>query len=285
MPAASKSRSALVAAGIVCYGLVFAAFVTFEVPGRGLGHFYYIPIALIAIGTGPVLGAVAGSVGAALWTAGALVAPNLQYTHLPAFASTIRLVVFTAVGAIIGAAAARNRALVEELGRLAERDQLTGLPNTRAFEAAISRRLESARPFALLIGDTNQIDDAQSAIEGADALRRLAERLAASLRPDDEIARLGATSFAVLSACEDLDEAARVSARLERIVSVEGPLITFGWSVFPHDGDNALSLYRAADERMYARKLIRDRALAGGPTPRDLYAAPLARVAPIERSA
>jgi hypothetical protein len=33
--------------------------------------------------------------------------------------------------------------------------------------------------------------------------------------------------------------------------------MTFGWSVFPHEGGNALSLYRAADERPYARKLIR----------------------------
>jgi GGDEF domain-containing protein len=33
--------------------------------------------------------------------------------------------------------------------------------------------------------------------------------------------------------------------------------ITFGWAVFPADGENALSLYRAADERLYARKLVR----------------------------
>ena len=33
--------------------------------------------------------------------------------------------------------------------------------------------------------------------------------------------------------------------------------ITFGWAVYPTDGENALSLYRAADERLYARKLVR----------------------------
>ena len=31
---------------------------------------------------------------------------------------------------------------------------LTGLPNTRAFEAAITKRLETGRPFALLDQDT-----------------------------------------------------------------------------------------------------------------------------------
>ena len=38
-----------------------------------------------------------------------------------------------------------------------------------------------------------------------------------------------------------------------------GGAITFGWSSFPQDGENALSLYRAADERLYARKLVRGR--------------------------
>jgi diguanylate cyclase (GGDEF)-like protein len=277
--AARSSRLALLGAALVSYAAVFAGFILFEVPGRGIGHFYYFPIALVALASGPFVGAAAGALAAALWSTGVLIAPSLPYTQFPVLSTAIRLLVFSAVGALIGTYAARNRTLLEELARLAERDQLTGLPNTRAFEAAISRRLELGRPFALLVGDTKQIDDAPSPTEGADALRRLAERLTAALRPDDEIARLGATSFAVLSACEDVDEAARVAARIERVVSADGPQITFGWSVHPQDGDNALSLYRAADERMYARKLIRDRTRAGSPTPRDLYAPPLAPVA------
>jgi hypothetical protein len=32
---------------------------------------------------------------------------------------------------------------------------------------------------------------------------------------------------------------------------------TLGWSVHPHEGDNALALYRAASERLYARKVMR----------------------------
>jgi len=37
----------------------------------------------------------------------------------------------------------------------------------------------------------------------------------------------------------------------------QGSPITFGWAVFHGDGENALSLYRAAAERLYARKLVR----------------------------
>jgi hypothetical protein len=32
---------------------------------------------------------------------------------------------------------------------------------------------------------------------------------------------------------------------------------TFGWATYPVDGDNALALYTAAAERMYARKMLR----------------------------
>ena len=32
---------------------------------------------------------------------------------------------------------------------------------------------------------------------------------------------------------------------------------TLGWAVYPHEGDNALALYRAASERLYARKVMR----------------------------
>ena len=40
-----------------------------------------------------------------------------------------------------------------------QRDGATGLPNTRAFEAAIQRRLDGGEPFALLIGDTAALAD------------------------------------------------------------------------------------------------------------------------------
>jgi hypothetical protein len=35
--------------------------------------------------------------------------------------------------------------------------------------------------------------------------------------------------------------------------------MSFGWGVCPRDGDTSLLLFRAADERLYAQKLIRSR--------------------------
>jgi hypothetical protein len=39
--------------------------------------------------------------------------------------------------------------------------------------------------------------------------------------------------------------------------------MSFGWAVCPRDGETSLLLFRAADERLYAQKLIRSRLTAG----------------------
>ena len=53
------------------------------------------------------------------------------------------------------------------------------------------------------------------------------------------------------------EEAGKLASTLEAVLDGEGLDVTFGWAVAPQDGPNALSLCQAADERRYARKLIR----------------------------
>ena len=164
------------------------------------------------------------------------------------------------VGGLIGWFASRNRAMVSELRVLAERDVLTGLPNTRAFEAAISGRLAAGRPFALLVADLDALKDFnrdEGFTAGNDALRRLADRIATSLGPDDDVARVGSDEFAILASIPNADGGAQLAARLERILVDDRTKATIGWSAFPYEGDNALALYRAASERLYARKVMR----------------------------
>ena len=50
----------------------------------------------------------------------------------------------------------------------------------------------------------------------------------------------------------------KVHARLAQHSSRVEALVTFGWSAFPREGENALTLYRAADERLYARRVLRE---------------------------
>lgn len=260
MPAATSHRRLAILTAIGLYGLVFAALVLYEQPGLGIGHFFYLPVALVALTTGPRLGALAGAAAACLYALAFILNPELAMTEIVTAGAAIRLLPFAASGALLGWFAASNTALVQKLQILAERDHLTGLPNTRAFEAAIARRFESGRPFAILLGDMDglkEMNDRHGEDQGDDALRRLGAMLANALEPADELARVGGDEFAVLAALGSTQEAARMAAKLETVLAGTGLSITFGWAVHPQDGLNALSLYRAADERLYARKYIR----------------------------
>jgi hypothetical protein len=61
----------------------------------------------------------------------------------------------------------------------------------------------------------------------------------------------------VLTALSSGEEAGKLVSTLESVLDQEGLDVTFGWAVSPQEGTNALSLCQAADERRYARTLIR----------------------------
>jgi hypothetical protein len=41
--------------------VIFVAFMLAERPGLGIGHFYYFPVAMVALASGALWGAAAGS--------------------------------------------------------------------------------------------------------------------------------------------------------------------------------------------------------------------------------
>ncbi len=259
MPAA-LSRRLLLSGAILSTALVFPAFLIYERPGLGIGHFYYLAIALAAMAGGAMLGAVAGLIATGLYAAGVLINTHVPSHELLTMGTITRGVTYVTIGALIGFFAQRNRDMVSELQVLAERDVLTGLPNTRAFEAAITRRLAAGRTFALMLADMDALKDFnrdEGFTAGNDALRRLADRLSKSLAPDDDVARVGSDEFAVLAYVQSSDAAAQLASHLERMLADGRAKTTVGWAVYPQEGENALALYRAASERLYARKVMR----------------------------
>jgi diguanylate cyclase (GGDEF)-like protein len=256
---AAQRRQLLAFGALAGYGAVFFAFAFLERPGLGIGHLYYLPITLLALAAGPAVGAAGGVAATFLYAADLLINPHVVSTD-PIEPTLLRLAVFVSMGALVGWFASSKRNLVEELRVLAERDTLTGLPNTRAFEAAMSRRLDSEEAFTLLVGDLDalaRVNDEQGMREGDETLRRLAERLGSTLGAGDDIARVGSDEFAVVTAAPE--DPVKLAGRLEQLLGEEGCAITFGWACFPREGENALSLYRAANERLYVRKLARGR--------------------------
>jgi GGDEF domain-containing protein len=259
MPAAISQRRIVLVAAAIAYAAVFATFAL--VPAEvGLGHMFYIPVALVALVTAPLWGAAAGALAALLYCLGVIAHADVPSTEIITTSTLIRLITYSATGITIGWFASQNRQLVTELRILAERDGVTGLPNTRAFQAAIERRLAAGRPFALLIADLALAepnrDDADESVAASDALLRIGEILGNTLGAEDDIARVGDRTFAVLAALTSGGDAARLAAVLEQTLAGRGVPTRFGWAVYPHEGDNALALYRAADERLYARKLV-----------------------------
>jgi diguanylate cyclase (GGDEF)-like protein len=236
----------------------FLAFVFYERPGLGIGHFFYVSIIFAALATGPALGAAAAAVCTGLFAAGILINHHIPSSEVLQTSTGIRFVTYMTVGVVTGYFAKRTRTLMAELELLAERDALTGLPNTRAFERAIGDRLERGEAFALLVGDVDAFDErlSRGALHADDVLREVASRLLHSLQPGDEVARVGDDEFAVLTFAASANDAGKVAAHLQRVLADDGFAVTFGWAAYPQDGSNALSLYRAADERLYARRVI-----------------------------
>src|SRR5947209_4020245 len=101
MPAA-LSRRLLILAAITSAALVFVSFLMYERPGLGIGHFYYLSIALAAMAGGAALGASAGAVATGLYVAGVLINPNVPSHDLLTTGTVTRGVTYVTIGALIG---------------------------------------------------------------------------------------------------------------------------------------------------------------------------------------
>ncbi|SDP45982.1 diguanylate cyclase (GGDEF) domain-containing protein [Klenkia soli] len=199
----------------------------------------------------PVLGTVAGlCVLSATWGDGrATVAEALALGCLAA------AVARSALGV-------RDAERFREIHRLASTDELTGLPNRRAFLAVAETLLDDGRPVGILLLDLDgfkAINDGLGHAAGDDVLLHVAGALSDTVRTGCTPARLGGDEFAVLVPDADLAATRAVAAALE--ASVTRPVPTSGTSVrvgvsigaaAAHGaGTGAVDLLRAADLAMY----------------------------------
>ena len=267
MPAAvSRHRLFLLVASATLYPLILVVFLVVERPGLGIGHFYYFPVAMIALASGPYWGVVAGMAATGCYTLGIILNPHLPSSDVLRSSTSIRFVTFTTIGALVGWYAHNNRQLSDRLRVAEERDFLTGLLNTRAFDAALSARAELGRPFGLILADMDclrDVNDQEGHAVGNDLLRRAADILSRKLEYGDQLARVGGDEFGIIASTPGTDAVRALCGRLTAALHEHGLSMSFGWAVCPRDGDSALLLFRAADERLYAQKLIRSRLSAG----------------------
>ena len=153
-PAALPNRLLVLLSAFVFAG-VFIALVVFERPGLGIGHFFYVAIALLALAIGPWYGAAGGVLATGLFSLAVALNHDVPTYELFTVSTPIRLVTYVLIGALLGWFASHYKTALAELQVLAERDWLTGLPSMRGFEKAIDGRLATGKPFGLVLASVD----------------------------------------------------------------------------------------------------------------------------------
>jgi diguanylate cyclase (GGDEF)-like protein len=159
-----------------------------------------------------------------------------------------------------------NAAFAAEETRMAYSDPLTGLGNRALLAAEVARAQRAARGggrLSLLLLDLDgfkAVNDSLGHEAGDRLLVRLAQRLVATVGPDDVVARLGGDEFAVLVEAETPGAGLRTARRL--LEALGAPVefsgrtvrVTVSIGVVEQVGGDPGDVLRDADVAMYAAK-------------------------------
>jgi diguanylate cyclase (GGDEF)-like protein len=156
-------------------------------------------------------------------------------------------------------------ATIADLTAQATTDPLTGVANRRSFYSSLTAELKRAErtnaPVTLVLIDLDgfkEINDTHGHPFGDGVLQTIAEKVRASLRATDVIARVGGDEFAILLPGTARDSAATMIARArdEATASVGGVPLTWsaGVATFPTDALDGATLVECADAALYCAK-------------------------------
>ena len=154
---------------------------------------------------------------------------------------------------------------------MARRDELTGMPNRRAFfelgDKLLSQFSRNGNPMSLMMIDLDhfkQINDEYGHKAGDDILRSVAGILGREVRAADVAARLGGEEFVVLLADTGAEEAMQFAERLLRTLEAEsvrdaslaiGVTASCGIASLSDSTDDLSELLQYADQAMYRAKV------------------------------
>ena len=133
-----------------------------------------------------------------------------------------------------------NARLVDDAQRGALYDPTTGLPNRELLTDRIAHALASASPdeadpIAVIMLDLDRfkvINESVGHVVGDRLLLAVGQRLAASLRPGDTVARFGGDEFGIiLDHVSDVDEARQIAHRLGQELRAPFPLNGRDWFI------------------------------------------------------
>ena len=196
-----------------------------------------------------------------------LVASN--FTHVSPLAVVLAALTLIATAGRTQLAFRQLRRLAD-LRRQATTDDLTGLPNRRAFYAHVDTQLAELDTFkAMLLLDLDkfkEVNDSLGHHVGDQLLIQAGIRLADQLREGDMLARLGGDEFAVLLTDTTREQAVAVAVKLRAALTEPVMLedialrtdVSIGVSLVPEHGSDLSVLLRRADIAMYKAKKARE---------------------------
>jgi len=163
-----------------------------------------------------------------------------------------------------------RRAAEAKIRHLAHHDTLTGLPNRILFHDRLAQAVAFARrnnvALTVLCLDLDRfktVNDLTGHTGGDLLLRQVSERLRASVRDHDTVARLSGDEFAIIQlGAAASDSATALAERLVNTMSLpfdlDGQQMVIGTSIgvaiFPTDAESGEDLVRAADTALYRAK-------------------------------
>ena len=172
---------------------------------------------------------------------------------------------FAADERTVMALACNQVAMALELARQAQIDELTGLPNRRAFDRTLAREMSLSRRYTrtlgLLVLDLDhfkRVNDHYGHEAGDEVLRELAAVVRANVRDSDLLARWGGEEFVLIAPHADLPQLAELGERIRGAVAAHpfktgSMTVSLGGTDFrPYD--TAKDLFARADGALYEAK-------------------------------
>lgn len=186
----------------------------------------------------------------------------MVYLVIAVFVFICMIVIINIVGKI------RNNEKSKELEDKADTDLLTGLTNKLATERKI-KDFMSQNPntqsmlFILDVDNFKKINDTMGHAFGDEVLRSLGQQITAIFRATDIVGRVGGDEFMIfLKGVSDdgaiLKEAHKVENFFRNFQAGEyvkyAATASIGVAIYPHEGADFESLYKAADQGLYKAK-------------------------------
>jgi diguanylate cyclase (GGDEF)-like protein len=268
-PASASELASLIGEALAIPGLALGVYLT------GATHSPLLPLVFLLVAFAAYF---SGPRAALACVAGAVVVCASPFLYVSGGAQTSFVVPFialvTSASVLAGIVLYSRRELAQaELAAeaLALADPLTGLPNRRAFADRVSEALahasgdrEDLMSVAMIdLDNFKRVNDRHGHAAGDAVLRAIADSLAAAIRKDDCVARIGGDEFALHA--HGLDEAAtrglgdRCVRAVERAVRRAGYddcgiSATVAFALFPDHGKTLESLLHSADSALMRAK-------------------------------